>query len=167
MPSLDILGNIVPYIGGEEEKLEHEPRKLLGTLEEDRVADAAFVITAQCNRVPVRDGHTECVSIEFERKPIPDEVIVALEEFRGSPEVAELPSTPVRPVVVRREDDRPQPVRDRDAERGMAIVVGRVRPCPLFGIKFVLLGHNTLRGAAGGSIHNAELLVAQGWIARS
>jgi aspartate-semialdehyde dehydrogenase len=167
VPSLDILGNIVPYIGGEEEKLEHEPRKLLGTLKEDRVADAPFVISAQCNRVPVRDGHTECVSVEFERKLTPDEVIAALEGFRGPPEVAELPSSPAQPIVVRREDDRPQPIRDRDAEHGMAVVVGRVRPCPLFGIKFVLLGHNTLRGAAGGSIHNAELLVAQGWIARS
>ncbi|MFQ6101172.1 MAG: aspartate-semialdehyde dehydrogenase [Anaerolineae bacterium] len=166
VPSMDILGNVIPFIGGEEDKVEREPPKLLGRLQNGRVADAPLVISAQCNRVAVRDGHTECVSAEFERKPEADEVIAALKEFRGPPEVAGLPSSPTQPILVRRETDRPQPIRDRDAGRGMSVVVGRVRACPIFGVKFVLLGHNTLRGAAGGSIHNAELLVAQGWIAQ-
>ncbi|MBU0490796.1 MAG: aspartate-semialdehyde dehydrogenase [Chloroflexi bacterium] len=165
VPALDLLDNLVPYIGGEEEKVEQEPLKLLGTLEGDRVASAAFVVSAQCNRVPVRDGHTECVSIEFARQPGADEVIAALEGFRGPAEAADLPGSPAHPIVVRREPDRPQPVRDRDAGRGMSVVVGRVRPCPVLHTRFVLLGHNTVRGAAGGSIHNAELLVAQGWVA--
>lgn len=164
VPSLDVLGNVIPFIGGEEEKVELESRRLLGTLQGERVVDAPFVVSAQCNRVPVRDGHTECVSIEFERRPEVEQVIAALEEFRGPPEVAELPSSPAQPIVVRREEDRPQPIRDCDAGDGMAVVVGRVRPCSVLHVKFVLLGHNTLRGAAGGSIHNAELLAAQGWI---
>jgi aspartate-semialdehyde dehydrogenase len=128
------------------------------------VVDAPFVISAQCNRVPVRDGHTQCVSAEFERQASIDEVIAVLEGFRAPPVVANLPSSPARPIVVRREPDRPQPVLDRDAGNGMSVSVGRVRPCPVGDAKFVVLGHNTLRGAAGGSIHNAELLVAQNWI---
>jgi aspartate-semialdehyde dehydrogenase len=165
VPSLDILGNVIPFIGGgEEDKVEHEPLKMLGTLQDEQIVDASFVISAQCNRVPVRDGHTGCVSVAFERKPEVGEVIAALETFRGSPEVADLPSTPAQPILVRKEADRPQPIRDRDAGRGMSVVVGRVRPCPVFDVKFVVLGHNTLRGAAAGSIHNAELLTAQKWI---
>jgi aspartate-semialdehyde dehydrogenase len=167
VPSLDIVGNIVPFIGNEEERVEREPLKLLGPLQDEQVVDASFVLSAQCNRVPVRDGHTECVSVEFEHQPDADEVIAALEGFRGPPEAADLPSSPVQPILVRREPDRPQPIRDRDAGEGMSVVVGRVRPCPVFHVKFVLLGHNTVRGAAGGSIHNAELLVAQGWIERT
>ena len=165
VPSLDIVGNVVPYIGNEEDKLETEPQKMLGTLTTDGIQNASFVCSAQCNRVPVRDGHTECVSIDFESKPGVEDVIAALETFRGPDEVTTLPSSPEQPIVVRREPDRPQPIRDRDAGGGMQIVVGRVRPCPIFDIKLVLLGHNTVRGAAGGSIHNAELLVAKGWIA--
>jgi aspartate-semialdehyde dehydrogenase len=169
LPSLDILGNVVPWISGEEDKLESEPQKMLGKLQgmsvdDARVIDAPFTISAQCNRVPVRDGHTECVSIEFEHEPETDDVVAALEGFRAPPEIADLPSSPARPIVVRREPDRPQPALDRDAGKGMSITVGRVRPCPLADVKFVVLGHNTLRGAAGGSIHNAELLLAQEWI---
>jgi len=168
VPSLDILGNLVPYIGGEEEKLERESRKLLGSLHAEpgqpAIVDEPFIVSAQCNRVPVRDGHTECVSVEFEKRPTPEDVIAALEGFHGPPEVTDLPSSPSQPIVVRQEADRPQPVRDCDTGRGMSIVVGRVRPCPVLGHKFVVLGHNTVRGAAGGAIHNAELLVAQGWI---
>ena len=164
VPAMDILDNVIPFIRGEEEKMEREPLKLLGTLEGERIADAPFVISAQCNRVAVRDGHTECVSLEFERKPRTDELLAALEEFRAPPEVAGLPSSPAQPIVVRREPDRPQPIRDRDVGRGMSVSVGRVRPCAVGDAKFVVLGHNTLRGAAGGSIHNAELLVAQEWI---
>jgi len=159
--ALDILGNIIPFIAGEEEKIERESLKLLGALHNDRVNDAPMIISAQCNRAPVYDGHTECVSVEFESKPDINDVIVVLEEFRGPAEVASLPSSTALPILVRREDDRPQPIRDRDAGRGMSVVVGRVRPCSLFDAKFVVLGHNTVRGAAGGAIHNAELLVSQ------
>jgi aspartate-semialdehyde dehydrogenase len=164
VPSPDILGNIVPYIGGEEEKVERESLKLLGELEGEQVVPGSAAVSAQCNRVPVRDGHTECLSIEFARKPSPEEVIAALETFRGPAYVANLPSSPAQPIVVRREPDRPQPLRDVDEGEGMSVVVGRVRPCPILDCRFVLLGHNTVRGAAGGSIHNAELLVAQGWL---
>ena len=164
VPSMDILGNLIPYIGGEEEKLERESQKLLGSLEGERIKDAPFIVSAQCNRVPVREGHTECVSVEFERKPSVGEVIAALEDFRAANNIANLPGSPVQPIIVRKEPDRPQPVRDCEAGNGMSIVVGRVRPCSLFDFKFVVLGHNTLRGAAGGAIHNAELLVAQKWI---
>jgi aspartate-semialdehyde dehydrogenase len=161
VPAMDILGNVIPFIGGEEDKVEREPVKLLGTLQDEQVVNAPLVISAQCNRVPVRDGHTECVSVEFEGKPGVGEVIAALEGFRSPLEVANLPSSPIQPILVQREADRPQPVLDRDAGKGMSVVVGRVRPCPVFDFKFVVLGHNTLRGAASGSIHNAELLVAQ------
>jgi len=163
--SLDILGNVVPYIGGEEDKLETETQKMLGRVQGDQIAHAEMTISAQCNRVPVRDGHLECLSIGLDDRPDLPALIAALEGFRGPPEVAGLPSTPEQPIVVRREPDRPQPILDRDAGNGNAVSVGRIRPCPLFDYRMVLLGHNTLRGAAGGSIHNAELLVKQGWIA--
>jgi aspartate-semialdehyde dehydrogenase len=164
VPVLDILGNVVPYIGGEEEKVEQEPLKMLGTLEGEAIAAAAFAVSAQCNRVPVRDGHMECVSVAFERTPSVETLREALATFRGRGEVADLPSTPRHPIVVRDEPDRPQPLLDRGAGGGNAVTVGRIRPCSLFDYKMVLLGHNTLRGAAGGAIHNAELLVAQGWV---
>jgi aspartate-semialdehyde dehydrogenase len=164
VPSMDILGNLIPYIGGEEQKIERESVKLLGLLESESVSDATFVVSAQCNRVPVREGHTECVSVEFERKPNGGKLMAVLEEFRGPANVSELPSSPKQPLLVRRESDRPQPIRDIDAGNGMSVVIGRVRPCPLLDFKFVVLGHNTLRGAAGGAIHNAELLVAQKWL---
>jgi aspartate-semialdehyde dehydrogenase len=165
VPALDILGNVIPYIGGEEDKVESEPLKMLGLLQEGRIEPAPILVSAQCNRVAVRDGHMACVSVALERPADVDGVIAALEGFRAPPEVAELPSSPPQPILVRREPDRPQPILDRDAGRGTSISVGRVRPCPLFDFKFVVLGHNTLRGAAGGSIHNAEWLVAQGWVA--
>jgi len=164
VPAMDILDNVIPFIGGEEDKVEREPLKLLGTLQDQQVVNAPFVISAQCNRVPVRDGHTVCVSVEFEGKPDVGEIIAALGNFQGPSEVAGLPSTPTHPIVVRREANHPQPVLDRDAGKGMSVVVGRVRPCPVFDFKFVVLGHNTLRGAASGSIHNAELLVVQKWL---
>jgi aspartate-semialdehyde dehydrogenase len=165
VPAPDILGNVVPYIGGEEEKVEIEARKLLGALQDEKIANAPFVISAQCNRVPVHDGHTACLSVQFERAASPVEVVAALQEFRAPPDVAELPSSPDQALVVHKGPDRPQPRRDINLGRGMSVSVGRVRDCPLLGIKFVVLGHNTLRGAAGGAIHNAELLVKQGWIA--
>ena len=165
VPGPDILGNVVPYIGGEEEKVESEFRKLLGDLEDGGIRPAPAVVSAQCNRVPVQDGHTECVSVELEREASTGDLVAAFENFAGPEQVAGLPSSPARPIVVRREADRPQPLRDRDTGGGMSVVVGRVRPCPVLGHKFVVLGHNTVRGAAGGSIHNAELLVEQGWVA--
>jgi aspartate-semialdehyde dehydrogenase len=178
VPSLDILDNVIPFIDGEEYKLEREPRKLLGTLQAENMSDACivdapFVISAQCNRVPVRDGHTECVSIAFDRNPAfrevsdrdgIEEVIAALEAFEGSPDVAALPSSVTRPIRVYRDLDRPQPIRDREMGAGMVVTVGRVRPCPVLDVRFVVLGHNTLRGAAGGAVHNAELLLTQGWL---
>jgi aspartate-semialdehyde dehydrogenase len=164
VPALDILNNVLPFIPGEEDKLESEPPKLLGRLEDGGISTAPFVVSAQCNRVPVREGHTECVSVKLEGKPSVEEVITALRGFEADAEAASLPSSPSRAILVSDEQDRPQPLRDRDADAGMAVTVGRVRPCPLLGFKFVVLGHNTLRGAAGGSIHNAELLVAHGWI---
>ncbi len=164
LPAADILDNVIPFIDGEENKMERESRKLLGRLSQGAVEEASFAVSAQCNRVPVSNGHTECISVEFDRRPLQEEVLAALRDYKSPPETAALPSSPARPVIVRTESDRPQPVRDRQAGGGMAVSVGRVRPCPLFHYKFVVLGHNTVRGAAGGAIHNAELLVAQKWI---
>jgi aspartate-semialdehyde dehydrogenase len=169
LPALDILGNVIPLIEGEEDKLECEPNKLLGKLENQGVARqgvaaAAFITSAQCNRVAVRDGHTECVSIEFEIKPSVEQVIEALKSFQADPGVADLPSSPAQPILVHREADRPQPALDISNAGGMVTHVGRVRTDRLLDVRLVVMGHNTVRGAAGGSIHNAELLVSQGWI---
>ncbi|MGQ9681306.1 MAG: aspartate-semialdehyde dehydrogenase [Anaerolineae bacterium] len=162
LPSLDMLDNILPYVSGEEPKLETEPLKMLGRLRGERVEPAAITLSAQCNRVAVRDGHIVCLSIALERKAAPAEVKEALRTYRGAVAQLRLPSAPDPLIVVREEDDRPQPRRDRDAGAGMAVVVGRVQRCPVFDIKLVALSHNTIRGAAGGSILNAELLVARG-----
>lgn len=162
--SLDILDNIVPNIanGGEEAKIETEPLKLLGEVSESRVREAQIGISAQVTRVPVIDGHTALLSIGFARKPTPEEAIAALADFAAPPEVRGLPSAPARPVIVRAEADRPQPRRDRDAGKGMSASVGRVRPCNLLDLRMVVLSHNTIRGAAGGALLNAELLVSSG-----
>jgi len=162
--SLDILGNVVPYIGGEEEKIEREMRLLLGRVVDDRRVEAPVIVSAQANRVPVLDGHTVCLSLGFEKQPTVKEAIVALANFRGPDVVRELPSAPEHPILVRLEPDRPQPRRDRDAEGGMAVTVGRVRECPLLHLRLVSVSHNTLRGAASGSILNAELLMTEGYI---
>jgi aspartate-semialdehyde dehydrogenase len=161
VPAMDALSNVIPWIGGEEDKVETEPQKLLGSIDGGKIGDASFAVSAQCNRVPVRDGHTECVSVRFGGTAKVDDIVSALDEFRSPSEIADLPSSPSCPIRVRREDNRPQPVLDRDAGSGMSVTVGRVRPCPVFDARFVVLGHNTVRGAAGGSIHNAELLVVQ------
>lgn len=163
VPSLDMIDNIVPYIGGEEEKIQTEAAKLLGTFDAQqgfRFAD--FVMSAHCNRVPVRDGHTECVSVRLGETATPDQVIEVMRSFRGEPQELQLPSAPPAPIVVRDEPNRPQPSLDRDTSKGMVSVVGRVRECPVLGIKYVLLGHNTVRGAAGASILNAELFREKG-----
>ncbi len=164
--SLDIVGNVIPYIGGEEAKVEWEPRKMLGALAEDGIRLADFQISAHTNRVPVVDGHTVVASVALERRPAdPEEAIRALEAYQP-PEIARgLPSTPQPVIVVRREPDRPQPRLDALTGRGMTTVVGRVRPDPIWDLKFVVVSHNTVRGAAGGAVYNAELLVSQGWVA--
>ena len=161
VPSLDMIDNVVPYIGDEEETMESETKKLLGGYD-GGFRPAEVVVSAQCNRVPVRDGHTECVSVRLGRAASPDEVIAAMEEFRGKPQELGLPTAPANPVVVRREANRPQPALDRETNAGMSSVVGRVRECPRLGTKFVVLGHNTVRGAAGASILNAELFKVEG-----
>ncbi len=160
--SLDALGNVIPHIGGEEEKIERESRKILGTLGPEGVEPATFAVSAHTNRVAVIDGHLETVSVGFRRRVSPDEAIAAIREFRGSPCVAGLPSSPNPPVEVDLRPDRPQPRLDLERGRGMAVTVGRVRPCPILDLRLVLLGHNTIRGAAGQAVQIAELLVADG-----
>src|SRR2546422_3419978 len=150
--SLDAIDNVVPFIGEEEEKMERETKKFLGSWDGKSFRDADFVFSAHCNRVPVRDGHTETVSVSLREKPSIGEVVDALRTFRGRPQELRLPSAPACPVIVREERDRPQPIRDRDAGHGMSVVVGRVREDPALGYKYVVLGHNTIRGAAGASI---------------
>jgi len=166
VPSLDSLDNVVPYIKGEEEKMAVEPRKLLGKLNLSRgeIDYADMRISAACNRVAARDGHLETVSLELEKKASVEEIVQVLRAFRSEPSRLGCPSA-VEPVLnVRDELDRPQTVLDRDSGRGMAVTIGRIRPCPVLDFKFVVLSHNTVRGAAGGAILNAELLVAQGWL---
>jgi aspartate-semialdehyde dehydrogenase len=164
VPSLDIIDNVVPYIGGEEDKVETEPLKLMGELQGQNFENADFVISATCTRVAVREAHTESVSVQLGREASLDEVASALREWEAEPQRLGLPSAPPRPVLLRAESDRPQPFLDREGEGAMATTVGRLRRCPILDYKFVLTGHNTIRGAAGASILNAELLVAQGWI---
>lgn len=162
--SIDIIDNVMPYIGGEEEKVETEPQKILGRLAGEVIEDAPFKVSAQCNRVPVQDGHLESVRVKLRREASPEEVVDALQSFKGSPQELRLHSAPERPVVVRFEKDRPQPRLDRDAENGMATVVGRIARDTVFDYKLTLIGHNTIRGAAGAALLNAELLLARNLI---
>lgn len=165
LPSYDILDNVIPYIGGEEEKLESETRKMLGSWQEGQgFVDAPLAVSAHCTRVSTREGHLECASVELEREASPEEIIAVWEGYRPLPQQLGLPSAPEQALIYRREVDRPQTVRDRDAGKGMSAVLGRLRPCPIFSYKFVVLGHNTIRGAAGGSVLNAELCYAQGFL---
>ena len=164
-PSLDILGNVVPFIAGEEEKIERETRKILGRRSGDAVTFHPMVVSATTTRVPVVDGHTESVFVSLEQPADLDAVREAFRSFSGPPQALRLPSAPAHPVVLRDEPDRPQPRFDVNLEHGMAALVGRVRPCELMGWKFIVLGHNTIRGAAGAAILNAELLQAQGILA--
>jgi aspartate-semialdehyde dehydrogenase len=167
VPSLDMIDNIVPYIGGEEEKSEKEPLKIFGTIENGLIKNTdGLKISAHCNRVPVTDGHTACVSLEFDGKK-PDsleEIKKIWAAYRGLPQEADLPMAPKQPIIYREEDNRPQPRMDRDADKAMAVVVGRLRPCNVFDIRFTALSHNTVRGAAGGGILNAELLKHKGYL---
>jgi len=162
--AMDILDNVIPYIGGEEEKFEIEPRKLLGALATDHIEFADFAVSAQCNRVAVRNGHLEAVSVKLRQPASLAQVTEALSGYRGEPQRLGLPTAPDPAIIVFHEVDRPQPRMDRLIGNGMATGVGRLRPDPLFDYKFVVLGHNTIRGAAGGALLNAELLVAQGWL---
>lgn len=162
--SLDILDNVVPYIGGEEEKIEIEPRKILGVFADDRIVDADFLISAQANRVAVRNGHLEAVSVKLRDSATLEQVAHALSSYTATPQRLGLPSAPQPAIILHTEVDRPQPRLDRLAGRGMATSVGRLRTDPIFDYKFLVLGHNTIRGAAGGALLNAELLYVQGWL---
>jgi len=162
VPSLDILGNVVPFIGGEEEKMQTETRKILG--DDGGRTPHGMAISAHTNRVPVIDGHTMTVSVALGTKPSPEEVTAALRTFQGRPQELNLPSAPQPAIVVMEEANRPQPRLDADLGAGMAVSVGRVRPCPVFDTRFVALGHNTVRGAAGAAILNAELMHADGML---
>lgn len=162
--SLDIIDNIIPYIHHEEEKVEAETRKLLGRLEQNAFIDAPIRVSAQCNRVNVSDGHLETVSVKLNRPADETEVIEAFRSFTSPLAQWALPSAPSAPIILRQENDRPQPRLDRDAGNGMATVVGRVRKCPVLDYKFLVLSHNTIRGAAGAAILNAELLKAKGYL---
>ena len=159
--SMDIIDNVMPYIGGEEEKVEVEPQKILGRLAGAKIESAPFLVSAQCNRVPVQDGHLESVRVKLGKSATVEEVAAALAAFQGLPQELGLPTAPRRPIIVREEKDRPQPRLDRDAENGMATVVGRISKDTIFDFKFTLISHNTIRGAAGAAILNAELLVAK------
>jgi len=162
--SLDILGNVIPYIPKEEEKMEEETRKLLGQLNGAGVTQADFKMSAQCNRVAVEDGHTECVSVQLGEKARPEEIINTWNKFRSVPQELKLPSAPEQPVRYTESADRPQPRYDVDAGHGMTATVGRLRPCGVLDWKFTVLSHNTIRGAAGAALLNAELLKVQGYL---
>src|SRR5260221_431 len=164
VPSMDILGNVIPYIAKEEDKMEAESRKLLGTLNGSRITDAELQLIAHCNRVAVEDGHTESVSLKLRKPAQAEEIIAAWNEFRCLPQKLKLPTAPEQPVIYESAPDRPQPRLDRDRGRGMSAVVGRLRPCNIFDWKFTVLSHNTIRGAAGAAVLNGELLQAQGSI---
>ena len=161
--SLDILDNVVPYIGGEEDKLETEPQKILGTVKNNRFVMADMLISASCNRVNVKDGHLETVSVEMKAKPSREELIATLRTYNPLTGL-DLPFAPPQPIVVREENDRPQPRFDRDEGKGMACVVGRIRKCSILDYKFLVLSHNTIRGAAGAAILNAEYMKVKGYL---
>lgn len=163
--SLDILGNVIPYIANEEEKMEEETRKLLGRLNGSHVEDASFGMTAHCNRVAVEDGHTESVSVKLGQKASSAEIIAAFNEFHPAPQQLGLPLAPAQPIVYDPSPDRPQPRFDVDRGKGMTVSVGRLRPCGVLDYKFTVLSHNTIRGAAGAALLNAELLKVQGYLA--
>ncbi|MCL5670491.1 MAG: aspartate-semialdehyde dehydrogenase [Acidobacteria bacterium] len=167
VPTLDIMGNVIPYISGEEEKVEREAHKLLGKLTDGHVTKGNFLVSAHCNRVFVEDGHTEAVSLSLRSDAALDDLIEAWRKFRALPQERGLPSAPKHPIIVREERDRPQAKFDVNAEGGMAAVVGRVRPCPVLPVlqfKYTTLSHNTIRGAAGAALLNAELMKSEGYL---
>jgi aspartate-semialdehyde dehydrogenase len=160
--SMDIVGNVVPFVGGEEEKMQQETQKILGHFAGDHIEPLAAKVSAHCNRVPVVDGHTVTVSVEFSSNPTEADIRNAFETFSGVPQEHNLPSAPKHPVQYMSEADRPQPRKDAERDRGMATFIGRLRPCPVFDWKFVALSHNTIRGAAGAAVLNAELMHCRG-----
>jgi aspartate-semialdehyde dehydrogenase len=160
--SIDINANVVPFIGGEEEKMQMETQKILGAFAGNHIAPLAAAVSAHCNRVPVFDGHTIAVSVDLKSKPTLEEVRAAMEMFASTPQERGLPSAPARPIQYMVEKDRPQPRKDVERDRGMACFIGRLRECPVMGYKFIALGHNTIRGAAGAAVLNAELMHSEG-----
>jgi aspartate-semialdehyde dehydrogenase len=163
VPSLDIIDNVIPYISKEEEKMEAAPLKILGSFDGVEVKNADFQMSASCNRVNVKDGHLESVYVKLECEPTMEEIEEAFSKFRGEPQRLKLPSAPTVPIVVRKEQNRPQPRYDRDEGKGMSVVVGRIRKDPIMTAKYMCLGHNTIRGGAGAGILSAELLVKKGF----
>jgi aspartate-semialdehyde dehydrogenase len=162
--SMDIVGNVIPFIGNEEEKMEQETQKILGEFRGDHVEPLAAGVSAHCNRVAVVDGHTVTVSVAFSSKPGEADLRNAIDSFTAVPQQRGLPSAPARPVIYMPEQNRPQPRKDAERERGMAAFVGRLRKCPVLDYKFVALGHNTVRGAAGAAVLNAELMLSEGML---
>lgn len=166
--SLNMIDNVIPYIANEEEKSEQEPLKIWGHIQDGSILPASNIaISAHCNRVPVLDGHLACVSVVFEEKPERQEILSLWQNFQGLPQQWQLPSAPKAPIVYREECDRPQPRHDKGAGSGMSVTVGRLRDCPVFDFRFAALSHNTIRGAAGGGILNAELLMHQKYLKHS
>lgn len=160
--SMDINANVIPFIGGEEPKMESETQKIMGELVDGHFEPLSAKVSAHCNRVPVVDGHTVCISVELEQKPGLDALRRAFDEYSSLPQQLKLPSAPARPVIYMEQADRPQPRRDAERENGMAVFVGRLRECPVFDYKFIACGHNTVRGAAGAAVLNAELMHSEG-----
>jgi aspartate-semialdehyde dehydrogenase len=164
--SMDSTANVIPYIGGEEEKMQQETQKILGDLAAEGFRPLDARVSAACNRVPVVNGHTVATSVEFREKPSEADLIAAIEQFQGVPQQRKLPSAPERPVIYMTANDRPQPRRDAERQNGMAVFIGRLRPCPVLHYKFIALGHNTIRGAAGVAVLNAELMYTEGMLDR-
>jgi aspartate-semialdehyde dehydrogenase len=160
--SMDILGNVIPYIGSEEEKMQQETQKILGTYHNDAIVPLPAKVSAHCNRVAVVDGHLVTTSVEFSEKPSVKDLQAAIEGYTSVPQQRGLPSAPARPVIYMPQQDRPQPRRDVTRENGMAVFVGRLRECPVLDVKFLACGHNTIRGAAGAAVLNAELMASEG-----
>lgn len=164
VPALDSLDNVIPFIGGEEQKMESEPLKILGEYKNGAIRNIELKISAQCNRVPVSDGHLECVSVKLKKKAAIENLKAAWNDFSGEPQKLNLPFAPEHPIHYFEEDKFPQPKIHRNIDKGMAVSIGRLRACSIFDYKFILLAHNTIRGAAGGAILNAELMVSKGYI---
>lgn len=164
VPSLDILNNTIPFIAGEESKVESEPLKIFGRLEGDEIKNREMTISAQCNRVPVTNGHTACLSVKLGNMASEKEIIEVWRSFKSQPQALSLPSAPIHPIYYFEQEHYPQPRLLANLDKGMAVSIGRLRKCPILDYKFVILSHNTIRGAVGAALLNAELLVKKGWI---